>query len=221
MKTLQELINREDPAWPLVQQWVAEATNPVEVLPPPDDTFREKALVDSQVTTRSPMGAIIYESGGILVDHGWLRFLGSGHPRLPRSLPDWNLGRSFSAPGQQPAFLLIADDVIGGFFAIDGGGLGLERGKVCYFAPDTLVWENTGKGYSDFLAWSLRGDLEKYYQSLRWTNWKEDLHSIRGDQGFSIYPFLNTNEPVIDKRNRERISIQELYDLHVGNLKRS
>ena len=36
------------------------------------------------------MGAVIFETGGILIDEGWLRILGSGHPRLPRSLPDWN-----------------------------------------------------------------------------------------------------------------------------------
>src|SRR5882724_4909241 len=125
LKTLQELINRDDPGWPLVQNWISEAANPVEILPPPDDTKREQSLVASQVTTRSSMGAIIYESGGILVDHGWLRILGSGHPRLPRSLPDWNFGRSYVIAGEQPRFLLIADDVVGGFFAIDGGGLGL------------------------------------------------------------------------------------------------
>jgi hypothetical protein len=126
VKSLQELINRDDPAWPLVQQWIAEATNPVEVLPPPDDTTRGKALLNSQITTRSPMGAVIYESGGIFIDHGWLRILGSGHPRLPRSLPDWNFGRSFSASGEQPSFFLIADDAVGGFFAIDGGGQGRQ-----------------------------------------------------------------------------------------------
>jgi hypothetical protein len=111
MKPLHELINRDDPGWALVQQWIAEATNPVEVLPPPDDAGRERALLDAQVTTRSPMGAIIYESGGIIVDHGWLRILGAGHPRLPRSLPAWNLQRSCSVSGQPPTFLLIADDV--------------------------------------------------------------------------------------------------------------
>jgi Protein of unknown function DUF2625 len=84
MKPLHELINRDDPGWPLVQQWVVEATNPVEVLPPPNDATRERALLDMQATTRSPMGAITYESGGIFVDHGWLRILGSGHSRLPR-----------------------------------------------------------------------------------------------------------------------------------------
>jgi len=219
VKTLQELINREEPGWLLVQRWVAEATNLVEVLPPPIDAVREKALLETQVTTRSPMGAIVYESGGIFVDHGWLRFLGAGHPRLPRSLPDWNLGRSFSEFGQQPPFLLIADDVIGGFFAIDGGGLNLESGKVCYFAPDTMQWENTGKGYSDFLAWALRGDLEKYYGSMRWTGWKEDLREVRGDQGFSIVPFLLSKEPPLDQRSRKLASVAELYDLHIGDLK--
>src|SRR4051812_41432426 len=38
--------------------------NPVEVLPPIDDVTRERALHDTQVTPRSPMGAIIYETGG-------------------------------------------------------------------------------------------------------------------------------------------------------------
>jgi len=36
LKQLHELINREDPGWPLVQEWIVEAKNPVEVLPPPD-----------------------------------------------------------------------------------------------------------------------------------------------------------------------------------------
>ena len=86
MKTLDELIDRADPAWPLVREWIAAATNPVEVLPPPEEDSRRQALLAAQVTTRSPMGAIIFETGGLLVDHGWLRILGSGHPRLPRSL---------------------------------------------------------------------------------------------------------------------------------------
>src|SRR5258707_6347690 len=123
MKPIEQLINREQPGWPLVQQWLSEASNPVEVLPAPDDAARKQALVETQVTTRSPMGAVIYETGGILVDHGWLRILGSGHPRLPRSLPGWNRPRSYAGSGVPPPFLLVADDVAGGFFAIDGGGL--------------------------------------------------------------------------------------------------
>jgi hypothetical protein len=81
-RELRELVNQDEPAWPLVQKWISEATNPVEVLP--TGPVRSEALLATQVTTRSPMGAIIYETGGLLVDHGWVRVLGSGHPRLPR-----------------------------------------------------------------------------------------------------------------------------------------
>jgi len=31
VKNLEELFNREDSAWPWVQQWISEATDPVEV----------------------------------------------------------------------------------------------------------------------------------------------------------------------------------------------
>jgi len=87
MKSVGELICQDDPGWPVVQQRVTEASNQVELLPPPEVALRQRALFETQVTTRSPMGAVISESGGILVDHGWLRILGAGHPRLPRTLP--------------------------------------------------------------------------------------------------------------------------------------
>ncbi|MBI3851003.1 MAG: DUF2625 domain-containing protein [Verrucomicrobia bacterium] len=216
MKTLQELINREDPAWPLVRQWIAEAANPVEILPPPDDATRERALINTQVTTRSPMGAITYESGGILIDHGWLRILAAGHPRLPRSLPGWNSDRSFTVSGQRPSFLLIADDVVGGFFAIDGGGLGFERGKVCYLPPDTLTWENTEKGYSDFLVWCFKGDLATYYEAMRWGSWQKDLETVGGDEVFGFLPPLCIGDSPVAKRGRELISVSKIYELHVA-----
>ena len=82
---LLELINHEGPAWPLVQRWMADATNPVELLPAPVDVERERALYETQVTTRSPMGAVLYESGGLFIDHGWIGILGAGHSRLPRA----------------------------------------------------------------------------------------------------------------------------------------
>jgi len=219
MKQLHELIDLDEPAWPLVRQWIAEATNQVEVLPPIDDATRERALLDTQVTTRSPMGAVIYESGGILVDHGWLRILGSGHPRLPRSLPAWNMNRSISEAGEVPPFLLIADDAIGGFFAIDGGGLGLDPGQVCYFAPDTLEWESLEVGYSKFLDWCFTGDLEQFYENVRWPGWQDEMREVRGDQAMSVYPYLSAEGPPIGERSRRPINVAEIYSLYVGEAK--
>jgi hypothetical protein len=70
MRTLAELTATPDPAWPLVQGWLAEATNSVEALPPPDPRRRDAALLAVQVTLRSPLGAVVYETGGLLVDDG-------------------------------------------------------------------------------------------------------------------------------------------------------
>lgn len=92
MRTLQELLDGDDPAMPLVRQWLSEASRPFELLPP--SPRRGDVLVGLQVTTRSPMGAIAYETGGLLIDRGWLRILGSGHPALPRDIVGWNAGRS-------------------------------------------------------------------------------------------------------------------------------
>ena len=125
MRVLKELVAADESAWPIVQCWIGKASNPVEVLPV-DRGAADAALVQLQVTTRSPMGAIVHNTGGLLVDHGWLRILGSGGSMLTRSLPGWNEGKSPATPHAPPPFLLIADDVLGGFFAIDGGGLGLR-----------------------------------------------------------------------------------------------
>lgn len=216
MKGIHELICLDDPGWSRVQQWVGEASNPVDVLPPKDDRARELALLDMQVTTRSAMGAIVYETGGIFVDHGWLRILGSGHPRLPRSLPAWNAARVPSSPGGPPPFLLVADDVLGGFFAIDGGGLRLQPGKVCYFAPDTLSWECMGLGYSEFIVWCFSGDLEKYYLDVRWPGWQDEVAAVPGDRALSVYPFLFSAGPVIADRSRRSVPVNEIYQLHVA-----
>jgi len=218
MRTLNELINTSDPAWPLVKSWIEYATNQVEVLPK-DNKKADSALFQTQVTTRSPMGAIIYETGGILVDNGWIRILGSGSPKLDRSLMEWNKGKTFTKSGETPSFLLIADDVIGGFFAINAGGIATDKiGKVFYFAPDSLSWESLDFGYTDFLTFCFVGDLKKFYEGFRWKDWKKEIIHITGNQGISCVPFLWTKEGKdINKVHRRTIPIQELWDLYLKN----
>ncbi len=121
------------------------------------------------------MGAIVYSTGGILIDDGWIRILGSGSDRLPRSLPEWNKGKTMADYGGHSPFYLVADDAIGGFFAINGGGLGNDPGKVYHLSPDNLEWEAMGLSYSEFLQFCFSGDLEKYYSGNRWKNWRKEV----------------------------------------------
>src|SRR5580704_12358683 len=117
MRSLSELVNTTDPGIEKVREWAQSAVNECVLLPP--SAQREQVLLETQVTTRSTMGAIAYETGGILIDGGWLRFLGSGHPRITRTLPGWNKARSIG-------YYLVADDAVGGFFAINGGAFGAD-----------------------------------------------------------------------------------------------
>ncbi len=214
-RSLQELVLTEEPAWPLVQSWVQAATNDVEVLPA-DDEHRAEALLETQVTLRSPMGAVVYYTGGILIDHGWLRFLASGHPKLPRSMPAWNRARTPVHEGKPPGFWLIADDVIGGFYALNGGSLGPDPGNVYYFAPESLRWEQLNMSYSELLLWALGPNLSLFYEALRWPGWQDEVSSVRGDQALSIYPPLWTAEGKnISTCSRKPCSVSEIFAFNV------
>ena len=155
------------------------------------------------------MGAVVYETGGILVDNGWLRILGSGAPALNRDLMGWNKDK-------QTGLLLIADDVLGGFFALNGGAFGQATlGKIYYLAPDTLEWEPLDMGYSDFLVFCFSGDLEKFCDGLRWKGWQAEVAQINGTQGILCLPPLFTKEGKdLHKVSRKPVPIAELWGLH-------
>ncbi|PKV75064.1 uncharacterized protein DUF2625 [Pontibacter ramchanderi] len=215
-RPLSALINKEDSGWTLVQDWLKVASNKVEVLPKQQQKA-ENALLQLQVTTRSPMGAIVYESGGILVDDGWIRILGSGSAKLDRSIMEWNRGKSYTNDGEQPSFLLVADDVLGGFFAINAGAFGQEEiGKVFYFSPDNLEWESLGIGYSDFISFCFAGNIDKFYEGLRWENWREEVKKVDGKKGIHCFPFLWIAEGKdLNKVSRKAVPIQELWNLYM------
>lgn len=215
MRPVEELINKADPGWTVVDQWIKDAKNKVEILAV--DTVKAKdALYKTQVTTRSPMGAVIYMTGGLLVDDGWIRILGSGSARLNRTLPDWNKGKSFKEFGEAASYLLIADDAVGGFFLLNGGALGKDVGKVYYFAPDNLEFEPMEMSYSQFLLFCFNNDLDKFYKGNRWTNWREEVKLLDGNMVFNFVPFLWTKEGKdINKNKRKAVPVEEQFSLNL------
>ncbi|WP_220494848.1 DUF2625 domain-containing protein [Lacibacter sediminis] len=219
MKNVDELINKTEPGWTLVSEWISSAKNKVEILTC-DSAKAKDALYKTQITTRSPMGAIIYSTGGLLIDNGWIRILGSGNSKLDRTLPDWNKGKTFNEYGEAPSFLLIADDAVGGFFAINGGELGKDLGKVYYLSPDNLNWKPLELTYTEFLLFCFNHDLNKYYEGLRWKNWQEDVSTLDGNKVYNFYPFLWTKEGKnIDKNSRKQIPVEEQYSFNIDMIK--
>lgn len=215
MRSLKELINKSDPGWTFVKQWIDSAKNKVEVLPV-DTAKANDALFKTQVTTRSLMGAVVYMTGGLLIDNGWIRILGSGSSKLNRTLPDWNKGKSFKEFGQAAPFLLIADDAMGGFFLLNGGGLGKDLGKVYYFSPDNLEYEPLDLTYTDFLKFCFNNNLDEFYKGYRWTNWKEDIIKLSGDKTYNFFPTLWTKEGKdINKVSRKVVLVEEQFNLNL------
>jgi hypothetical protein len=216
MHILQELTNTNEPGWELVKPWIDLAKNNVEILPRTQQ-LAEEALVDMQITTRSLMGAIVYETGGLIIDNGWLRILGSGCDRMKRSLPSWNKGKTFSEFGEPAPYLLVADDAIGGFYAINGGMLGQDMGNMYYFAPESLDWIPLEMGYAEFLLFCFDTDMNDFYSGLRWNNWESDVKNLHPDYAYNFYPFLWTKEGKdINKVSRKVIPIEEVYDFNMG-----
>ena len=206
-RNLKELIDAHGPAIEMIQQLVADAEVPCELLPPSPE--REKTLLYLQVTTHSTLGALAYDTGGLLIDNGWLRLLGSGHPKLQRTLHDWNSTRT------DGAFYLLGDDAAGGFFAINGGAFGDDLGSMYYWAPDTLEWESLDLGYTDFVATFLTNRIEAFYESLRWSTWREDLQTLSSDRCFAFFPFLWTKEGSVENSHRSTVPVSEMWDAKV------
>jgi uncharacterized protein HI_0374 len=113
-----------------------------------DESRAQSELLGLQVATCSPMGALVYGCGGIVIDGNWLRVLDSGCERIKHGIYGFNLGKSFSEAGQMPSNLLVANDVLCKFFAINGGAFGGKAGNVFYCVPDKRQMER-------YAAWLL------------------------------------------------------------------
>jgi len=162
------------------------------------------------------MGAIVFSTGGILIDNGWIRILGSGSSKMQRTLPDWNKGKAFKEFGDRPAFFLVADDAAGGYFAINYGSFGKDIDSIYYLSPDNLKWEALEMNYEDFVWFCLNGDLKKFYTGIRWNSWNKDVQSLKADEVFHILPPLWSKQGKdIEKSFRSPVPAEEefFYDL--------
>jgi hypothetical protein len=212
MTPLPELIVANSTAWDKVKEMKSNARNTVEILPKVKSQA-DSALYESQFSTSSFIGSVIYETGGILVDHGWIRILGSGSAQLNRSLPEWNRGKATISKKQISSFLLVADDVMGGFFGLKLNEIdNPDSCIVYYFGPNSLKWKPIGLNYRTFLSYCFSGNIKRFYDDFRWTGWEEEIKQIDGNHVISCFPLLWTREGLNMKANRKVVAIQKVWD---------
>jgi len=221
MKSVKELISPGDSNWKWLLEEIKNSKNQVEILSA-TETARTETLCNMQLPTSSTLGSIVYNTGGILIDQGWIRILASGSDRLPRNISIWNShiqeGNLFELP-----YHIVADDVVGGFYAMDAGGLG-DPGKIFYYAPDALEWENRGVGYTNFIQWLLQLDIDAYYEGLRWKGWEKEVSVLPGDRTFNFLPplFMKPSSSLGEQADRDRrpVPVDEIYFLYLEDYPR-
>ncbi|MFG3137133.1 DUF2625 domain-containing protein [Streptomyces sp. NPDC048211] len=219
MRGIDELARVDDPAWPELREMLSAGSVPVQVLPADPDESR-RTLLQLQVTARSTLGSLAWNTGGLLVDGGWVRVLGGGSPASGgiASLAQANRFPADLDPAWHPtAGLVVGYDVIGGVFALNGGdpaaaGRPGAPGQMTYFAPDTLEWEVMEMGHSVWVTWMLSGRLDTFYDGLRWPDWRAETAALTFSQGITVYPFLWSREARADlaATSRQPVPMREV-----------
>ncbi len=208
LKTASELVD-EGSAMPVIRGWVAPGTT-VEILPC-EPAHGEISLEALQISARSPLGAIALETGGILIDDGWIRILGAGHARLARTIAGWNGLPCDAGDAYLPGAMFVADDALGGMFAVDIGALGATHGNVCFFDPGARLWRDTQLSYGDWLRALFASELD-HYRAVRWEGWRDDVRRLPGTHAFVTDPRPWVSGPPLSTRHRRPITMRELRD---------
>src|SRR3989338_7250127 len=143
-------------------------------------------LLKLQVTTRSPMGAMAFHCRILFAYNGLIRVLGAGNKKTGlRSISSWT--QHCQRTGFLPqGCLLIADDIFGGFFAMNGGAFPQSKlGHVCYLPPDSVergpgAWEDMELSYTAwFSEWLMDAQrVYLWYSSWLFTNWAEIITQV-------------------------------------------
>lgn len=187
MDALAALLDPQDPAWPLVQEWLEDGEGRVRALP---RDARESAatLLHLQATTRSVLGALAWETAGLVVD-GRVRVLGGGSAEAAASLRTWN-GGGADGFAVDRGLVRVGFDVFGGVFALNGGALGPADGAVHYFSPDTLAWEPLGLGHAAWVRWLLTEEdrVAGFYEAFAWPGWEAAVAPLGFDEAFAMDP---------------------------------
>lgn len=128
---------------------------------------------------------------------------------------------SFDPSWVPQAGLVIAHDVLGGVFALNGMhperlGRPGDPGQVVYFAPDTLEWETFDGGHGHWLMWMLDGGLPEYYATTFWPSWQAEVAELGPQDGITMYPPLWSKEGSenIAATSRQAVPMRELLSFH-------
>lgn len=69
----------------------------------------------------------------------------------------------------------------------------------------------TGLGHTEWVQWTLAGNVDDFYADLRWDGWQELASTLAPGQGFSAYAPPFTAEGRANGVSRKAIPLLEVY----------
>lgn len=212
-RPLAELVVEDDALRGFIEPLIAEGAVDVVVVPP-EPAGSSAALERLQITTHSSLGALVFLTGGLVVEHGWLRIVGGPTETFPYD--PWSLATELGLAGDDPTradLLVVAIDRLGGLFVLDGGVLG-RPGKIAYFAPDTLEWEPLDLTHSGLVEAMLSASEREFYRESRWVGWETEVEGLAPLHGISVVPPLWAAESrPLERASRRPVPLFEMVRL--------
>jgi len=161
------------------------------------------------IPCNSVLASVVINCNGIYIDN-WIRILGQGNEKQ-NGIMYYNTIIDDSC---LDGMFIVANDVLGGIYAINLSRYVIEKNMIWYFAPDTLEWESIGMKYFDFIAWTAQNNVNEFYESMRWNNWRKDCKDVEFNKGYLIYPFLWAKECDINNASKKIVLFDELMNLN-------
>ena len=200
------------PLRPIVELTNAHSSH-LEILPLSGDSLGSSHASKLGLPRKSALHVVARHCSALLFHHGFIRILGAGHhPHCLRSLVSYNKGKPFlEAEDGAAGALIVADDVVGGTFAINAGGLPatIPIGEVAYFCPEGLQWDGLGITFARFVQWCCTQQFLAFYEPLLWLGWEEDASRLTVDQTFAFEPMIYKKQGV---RKKRIVEVDESYD---------
>lgn len=158
---------------------------------------------------------IVNNTMGICINN-CVRILGNGDNISWQDIIEFNLQYKKIIDEQK---ILVANDIFGGLFCINGQELKENNETIWYFAPDLLEWMDLELNYFDFIKSISSANFEIFYKDFIWKSFYNELNNVKYNQGVFVYPFLWSKECEINSAEKNIISISEIISLNFKFMK--
>ena len=203
------MINKE--LWNEIIEMFNNSTSKIKLVSA-EENIGESIVSQLGLNKATTLSTIICNVSGITVDN-IIRIIGQGNQKMIGV--DKINAIVNGKPSKIRDMLIIGTDIFGGIYAMNMTEINGVIGNIFYFAPDTLAWESMDMKYSQFLYWTVHGNVNEFYSSMKWNGWEQIAVSTGFNEGILVYPFLWSKEINIETASKKIVPFEELININM------